>query len=213
MAYPRLSLEDLGAKGLGLVTRAPLQAGDFILEYVGECLRTRPRTSHYCLQVSKDLWLDSQRKGNIARFINHSCDPNMRCETWTSVDGQPLIGFFAAVDIAVGQEITMDYGKDFAIEDCLCDSVDCRQNESLGDPSEDFLELFSIVQEKANELASTKRMKTWAEERKFGCMIRQSSFVWDAAMMTGLGDCLEVEDLQYILQRRAEYQNRLQEGN
>lgn len=68
------------------------------MEYVGEvldyeefCLRTMRyednKQSHfYFMALNSDEIIDATDKGNISRFINHSCDPN--CETqkvrWTT---------------------------------------------------------------------------------------------------------------------------------
>ena len=52
--------------------------------------------------------IDATKKGNEARFINHSCDPNSQAESWT-VEGQERVGIFAIKPILVGQEITYDY--------------------------------------------------------------------------------------------------------
>lgn len=60
----------------------------FIIEYVGEVLdpqkfRKRARkyskddVQHfYFMALSSDYFLDASEKGNVSRFINHSCDPN-----------------------------------------------------------------------------------------------------------------------------------------
>ena len=52
--------------------------------------------------------IDATKKGNEARFINHSCDPNCQAEYWT-VEGQERVGIFATKLIPTGQEITYDY--------------------------------------------------------------------------------------------------------
>jgi len=36
----------------------------------------------YFLSLEADLVIDARRKGNIGRFINHSCDPNCHTEKW-----------------------------------------------------------------------------------------------------------------------------------
>lgn len=68
--------------------------------------------------------------GSIARFVNHSCDPNCRMEKWI-VHGQPRMALFAGdKPIMTGEELTYDYNFDpFSaknVQKCLCGSVNCR---------------------------------------------------------------------------------------
>lgn len=63
-------------------------SGTFIMEYVGEVLdykqfkaRTKKyarenATHHYFMALNADEVIDATQKGNVSRFINHSCDPN-----------------------------------------------------------------------------------------------------------------------------------------
>lgn len=60
---------------------------------------------------SKEV-IDATVRGNLSRFINHSCNPNGRCEKW-SVQGEPCIAIFAQTDIQPGEEITYDYHLDW----------------------------------------------------------------------------------------------------
>lgn len=58
------------------------------MEYVGEVFDTREfkrrrkeyareHSAHfYFMALKSDQLIDATRKGNISRFINHSCDPN-----------------------------------------------------------------------------------------------------------------------------------------
>jgi SET domain-containing protein len=60
---------------------------------------------------------------NLAKYINHSCDPN--CET-DIIRGKIWIN--AIKDIKKGEELTYDYGYDMdCYEDhpCRCDSKNC----------------------------------------------------------------------------------------
>lgn len=60
--------------------------GVLINEYVGEvidynemCNRLRKeeyKNLNYMVQLNSDEIIDSTSKGNVTRFINHSCDPN-----------------------------------------------------------------------------------------------------------------------------------------
>ncbi len=52
--------------------------------------------------------IDATRKGNDARFINHSCEPNCQAEYWT-VEGRECVGIFTIQTIKAGEEITYDY--------------------------------------------------------------------------------------------------------
>lgn len=107
---PRLDVVYLKERGFGLVCREPINAGDFIIEYVGEIIddnEFKQRMSQksldrdenfYFLSVEKDYIIDAGPKGNLARFMNHSCDPNCETQKW-SVNGLNRIGLFAIKDI------------------------------------------------------------------------------------------------------------------
>ena len=48
-------------------------------------------------------------RGSVARFVNHSCDPNCKMLMWT-VAGKPRVALFAGErGIATGEELTYDY--------------------------------------------------------------------------------------------------------
>jgi histone-lysine N-methyltransferase SETD2 len=72
--------------------------------------------------------IDASRRGNLARFINHSCDPNCATQKWT-VKGRTSIGIFAIKDIPSGTELTFDYKFErigCKKQRCLCGSAKCR---------------------------------------------------------------------------------------
>lgn len=108
--YPELTVQATENKGCGLATKANIKAGDFIIEYVGELinkkefnnrvqqkLRTKDERFYY-FSVSSDLIIDAGTKGNLARFMNHSCEPNCVSQLW-QVLGNQRVGFFAVMDI------------------------------------------------------------------------------------------------------------------
>lgn len=48
-------------------------------------------------------------RGSIARFVNHSCEPNCRMEKWT-VAGKPRMALFAGDrGVSTGEELSYDY--------------------------------------------------------------------------------------------------------
>ena len=71
------------------------------MEYVGEvldyeefCERTlryedNKQSHFYFMALNADEIIDATNKGNISRFINHSCDPN--CETQKVTVVNPLV--------------------------------------------------------------------------------------------------------------------------
>ncbi|CAH1391554.1 unnamed protein product [Nezara viridula] len=138
--YTKCQVIKTAKKGLGLITTANVVAGTFLMEYVGEVLDhkefrrrakeyAKEKNAHYYFMALKsDTIIDATVKGNISRFINHSCDPNAETQKWT-VNGELRIGFFSKRPIAKGEEITFDYqlqryGKE--AQKCYCDSRNCR---------------------------------------------------------------------------------------
>lgn len=53
----------------------------------------QPLSESYLIRLGpdRDLALDAGCRGNLARFINHSCEPNLTAECWV-VDGFPRLG-------------------------------------------------------------------------------------------------------------------------
>jgi histone-lysine N-methyltransferase SETD2 len=107
-------------KGFGIQAASVIHPGDFIMEYVGEVLNgdqfdkraedySKEKNKHYYfMALRSDAIIDATTKGNISRFINHSCDPNAETQKWT-VNGELRIGFFSTRTILPGEEITFDY--------------------------------------------------------------------------------------------------------
>ena len=71
--------------------------------------------------------IDATTRGNQARFINHSCDPNCISKVLV-IQGQKHIVIFAQRLISKGEELTYDYKftkEDVKIQ-CFCKSSKCR---------------------------------------------------------------------------------------
>ena len=48
--------------------------------------------------------IDAGPKGNLSRFMNHSCDPNLETQKW-NVNGDVRVGLFALSDIKEGRKM------------------------------------------------------------------------------------------------------------
>ncbi len=109
--------------GKGLFATKPIGKGDFIVEYTGKKIPTKLADempdARYLFEVDGKWTIDGEDESNIARYINHSCDPNAESEIH---DQHILIS--AVRDIAPGEEITMDYGEEYYEE--FIRPVGCR---------------------------------------------------------------------------------------
>ncbi len=114
-----------GLSGLGLCATTPIAEDTKIIEYTGVRLKLSQvpdKPNQFLMEVGKNVYIDGSARTNLARYVNHSCDPNAylvveRGRAWIR----------AACDIEVGEEITFDYGEDFFNEyikpkGCRCQS-------------------------------------------------------------------------------------------
>lgn len=113
--------------GLGLFTKVPIEEGAFVVEYTGKLIPTKEAekmedTHRYLFQISDTWSIDGETEDNLARYVNHSCDPN--CEA-DMVDGH--LAFFAARDIEAGEELTIDYGPEYVTDYIRPVGCGCRR--------------------------------------------------------------------------------------
>ncbi|XP_076635366.1 histone lysine N-methyltransferase trithorax [Colletes latitarsis] len=125
--------------GRGLFCLRDIEAGEMVIEYAGEVIRaslTDKREKYYdsknigcyMFKIDDHLVVDATMKGNAARFINHSCEPNCYSRV-VDILGKKHILIFALRRITQGEELTYDYK--FPFEDikipCTCGSRRCRK--------------------------------------------------------------------------------------
>lgn len=125
--------------GWGLRSIEPIKKGEFVVEYVGElideeeCQRRLTKmneenqTNFYFLTIDKDKIIDAGPKGNLARFMNHSCQPNCETQKWM-VRGATCVGLFALQDIPADTELTFNYNLDCRGNEktkCVCRAQNC----------------------------------------------------------------------------------------
>lgn len=127
-------------KGHGVVCEKDLEPGEFVIEYCGEVItveecmlrlrrsRERGEKNFYILTLDASECVDAARRGNMARFINHSCEPNCVTQKWM-VAGETCVGLFARCRIQAGTELTFDYQFERVGGDkqkCFCGAASCR---------------------------------------------------------------------------------------
>ncbi|CAJ0572579.1 unnamed protein product, partial [Mesorhabditis spiculigera] len=132
---------------LGVIAEETIPANSFVIEYIGEVIgekeaRNRERQHkgaehHYIFTVLEVIqgkesltFIDPRKLGNIARFINHSCDPNLKVVIVRRGCLSPSAALFASRDIMKGEQLSFDYGwsakSGFSTKDCLCGAKNCR---------------------------------------------------------------------------------------
>ena len=110
-----------------------------MIEYVGEKIRIpvadkrekdyeRLGLGLYLFSLDNDYIIDATFYGNKARYINHSCDPNLKSDKLV-VNGETHIIFQAIRYIECGEELTFDYKfeQDDDYLECFCGSDKCRK--------------------------------------------------------------------------------------
>lgn len=126
----------------GLYALEPINAGEMIIEYVGERIRQQIAElreknylrsgigSSYLFRVDENTVIDASKKGGIARFINHCCEPSCTAKI-IKVGGKKRIVIYALRDIKKNEELTYDYKFERELNDeerivCLCGAPGCK---------------------------------------------------------------------------------------
>lgn len=128
--------------GRGAFAIRPISKGERLIEYLGERISHAEADSRYddasmrnhhtfLFTVSRQTVIDARVRGNEARFINHSCDPN--CE---AIIDRSRVFIEAIRAISPGEELLYDYGymrdgtetadEEFRVYACRCGSAGCR---------------------------------------------------------------------------------------
>ncbi|XP_026798387.1 histone-lysine N-methyltransferase NSD3 isoform X2 [Pangasianodon hypophthalmus] len=180
--YPKMEVIKTETRGWGLKTKQDLKKGDFVMEYVGELIdleECRQRISHanknhvtnfYMLTLTKDRVIDAGPKGNLSRFMNHSCSPNCETQKWT-VNGDVRIGLFTLCDIAADTELTFNYNLDClgnGRTTCHCGAENCSGYLGVRPKS-------AVVLEKEEKVRNSKlkvrkrKLKTESRSHDYYC--------------------------------------------
>ena len=119
-------------EGKGVFSSKNFKKGDEIIEYRGERISKKEggkrsekqlKEGHlYIFSLDKKQDIDGKVKGNIAKYINHSCGPN--CEAVTYDDTE--IWIVALKNIKKNEELTYDYNLTEKLSiNCKCGSNSC----------------------------------------------------------------------------------------
>ncbi|XP_059494376.1 histone-lysine N-methyltransferase EHMT1 isoform X5 [Stegostoma tigrinum] len=142
----RVRLQTYRTKKMGWGVRSlqDIPKGHFICEYVGELITdaeadVREDDSYLFDLDNKEgeaYCIDARYYGNVSRFINHLCEPNLiPVRVFMSHQDLrfPRIAFFSSRDIKSGEELGFDYGDRFwdiksKYFTCQCGSEKCKHS-------------------------------------------------------------------------------------
>jgi uncharacterized protein len=120
--------------GFGLFAIRPIKKREKITEYKGprvdgeEAVRLERRGNRYLYEINPRVTIDGSPRSNIARYANHSCNPNAESYTY----GRRV--FIRALrNIKPEEEITYDYGNDYlkyVIGRSRCKCARCRRRRA-----------------------------------------------------------------------------------
>lgn len=135
-------------KGWGVRSKEFIPRGRYVVEYAGEVVdenemrarmeaaKQRQEPHFYMMEMAPGLIIDARPKGNIARLLNSSCDPNCETQKWhDAATGEVRVGIFTLRDVAPGEELVYDYhfqqlfGQENGDEgeySCRCGAAKCR---------------------------------------------------------------------------------------
>jgi SET domain-containing protein len=137
----RFAARSSSIHGRGVFALTPIPKGSRVIEYSGERISHEEADRRYSeahqnsphtmlFTVDDKVVIDATRRGNSARWINHSCAPN--CEA-VDEDGHIYIETIRA--IRPGEELTYDYNLQLdephtvaakRLHACYCGARRCR---------------------------------------------------------------------------------------
>ncbi|WPH01634.1 Hypothetical protein R9X50_00448400 [Acrodontium crateriforme] len=166
-------------RGFGVRACRAFAPGEIIMEYTGEviseaeCQRRmrelyQNKQCYYLMELERGLIIDGTR-GSMARFINHSCEPN--CDVrMVKVNDVPRMGVFAGESgIVTGQELSYDYNFDnfgSTHQICYCGAPSCRGFLSKRLNAVEQKKMLKVELERQRKEAEEAQRKAVEEQRR-----------------------------------------------
>lgn len=120
--------------GLGLFATKPIKKRSRLAEYKGPLLDVKAAEkaensgNRYLFEVNTRWTIDGKGRNNIARYFNHSCNPNAD----STIRGKRVF-IYALRAIKPGEELTYNYGSDYlknVIGKSNCQCTRCRKRRA-----------------------------------------------------------------------------------
>ncbi len=122
----RLQVQPSSIAGQGLFAAQDIKKGTQVIQYTGEKISKAESVKRlaagnaYIFELNTRYDIDGAGLDNLARYINHSCDPNCVVEQ----DGS-ILWIIARRHIQAGEELTYNYGYEAKKYRCNCGAPQC----------------------------------------------------------------------------------------
>ncbi|KAK5873005.1 hypothetical protein PBY51_013654 [Eleginops maclovinus] len=126
----RLEVYNTQKRGWGVRTLEEIPQGTFICEYAGEVISFEEARRRQLAQTAEDnnyiiavrehagtvteTFVDPAKVGNVGRFLNHSCLPNLLMQPVRVHSVAPRLALFAGRSIDAQEELTFDYSGGYS---------------------------------------------------------------------------------------------------
>lgn len=205
--YVNVEIVQTEKKGFGLRVAEAVPTDRLIYEYIGEVVeqtefmrrmqqyKDEGIRHYYFMMLQREEFLDATKKGGIARFINHSCNPNCYVSKW-HVGKHMRMGIFSKRDIIPGEELTFNYNVDRygnEAQTCYCGEPNCvgaiggKTQTDIGGMDELFIDALGITEEVDRlEARGTRKKKSRHLDEDFNPTLRPMEEDEVAKMITAI---------------------------
>lgn len=205
--YVNVEIVQTEKKGFGLRAAEEVPTDRLIYEYIGEVVeqsefmrrmqqyKDEGIRHYYFMMLQREEFLDATKKGGIARFINHSCNPNCYVSKW-HVGKHMRMGIFSKRDIIPGEELTFNYNVDRygnEAQTCYCGEPNCvgaiggKTQTDIGGMDELFIDALGITEEVNRlEARGTRKKKSRHLDEDFNPTLRPMEEDEVAKMITAI---------------------------
>ncbi|MCO5598683.1 hypothetical protein L7F22_052781 [Adiantum nelumboides] len=205
--YVDVEIVQTEKKGFGLRASKAVPTDRLIYEYIGEVVeqsefmrrmqqyKDEGIRHYYFMMLQREEFLDATKKGGIARFINHSCNPNCYVSKW-HVGKHMRMGIFSKRDIIPGEELTFNYNVDRygnEAQACYCGEPNCvgaiggKTQTDIGGMDELFIDALGITEEVNRlEARGTRKKKSRHLDEDFNPTLRPMEEDEVAKMITAI---------------------------
>ena len=119
-------------EGYGIFAKDDIPPNTFLLKYGGKEVTKVGRPKKCVIQL-RGRFFDPEGGPGIHQFVNHCCDGDTyqrsaRLHMWCNRNGEEVISIVSNRHIEKGEEICVNYGKNYSIPECRCPNCN-TQNE------------------------------------------------------------------------------------